>query len=137
MVGYRALLYASLFICANCFCTSVEKLRFSSFLSYFVFYLRFLPPTYVYTPLGRRTKISTQNPLARGLCIWHNRKRNSEVHCFTLYLIFSLRKFNNTMVEKLRFSSIKIVFRFLSPFPPSDVCIRLSVGKRRFLHKIP
>ena len=46
----------------------VENLRFSRFYRSFLFYFRFLPPTYLYTPLGRRTKISALNPFAPLVC---------------------------------------------------------------------
>ena len=39
----------------------VESLRLSANLLYSLFYRRFLPPTYVNTPLGRRTAIFPQN----------------------------------------------------------------------------
>ena len=41
-----------------------DSLRLLSFL----FYFRFLPPTYSYTPLGRRTKISALNSFAPRFC---------------------------------------------------------------------
>ena len=62
--------HSASFVCL--FCLKLNTVLFLSrsktygFLHFycFLFYFRFLSPPYVYTPLGRRTKISALNPFA-------------------------------------------------------------------------
>ena len=67
--GVKCLLNPSLIISTN-FVGRRQRLKTCGFLPFnfiSVFFFRFLPPTYVYTPLGRRTENFPQNLVAPPL----------------------------------------------------------------------
>ena len=121
----------------------VEKLRFSANLLYSLFYRRFLPPTYVNTPLGRRTAISPQNlrrPHARTSCaachgigsrkhLLVETKREGILWSRHSIPFLRLRSLIGFEVEKLRFSANLLYSLFYRRFLPPTY-VNTPLGRR-------